>query len=491
MTPLLITLPVILVLIGVAQYKFSAQEISSSMHSKAEVLTGFLQKVAVTFLANYDTSSLERFVENSANDKDLVFTVFYDGKGKAITKTMTEPADTTGLIIFEREIISAQKEVMGKVKVGFRQDAIKTVMRRNLMLTGGGMLLCLLLVGFVVFSTTSKVSVLLSAAVEQLSRTGSKLGQTAQGISQSSGGLAASSHEQEVSVAKSMAALAQLEAMIARTATNARRSSEVAGASRDSAGQGKEVVDTMLKAIQTITHSHTQLSAQVKANNEQLREISTIISRINDRTRVINDIVFQTKLLSFNASVEAARAGEHGKGFAVVAEEVGKLAAMSGKAAKEIAMMLASSVQKVGTITSESERQLNTVLDQVHGRLNEGSSAANRCHEVFKVIANKVKSSHEMADEIAKANADQTSGVREIQEAMRGLKAAMERNAEISNQQSGMALNLTAESSVLHRIMADLSLIIFGSQDSEPMMTTDSPSATPPNESSDTGQIAA
>jgi len=40
----------------------------------------------------------------------------------------------------------------------------------------------------------------------------------------------------------------------------------------------------------------------------------------------MNDIVFQTKLLSFNASVEAARAGIHGKGFAVVADEVGNLA---------------------------------------------------------------------------------------------------------------------------------------------------------------------
>lgn len=488
---MLVSLPLILALTGFAQYKYSAQEISNSMHSKAEVLAGFLQKVAATFLANYDTSSLERFVENSANDKDLVFTVFYDGKGKPITKTMTEPEDTSGLVVYERGITNSQNETIGKVKVGFRQDAINSVMRRNLLLTGGGMLLCLLLVGFVVFSTTSKVSVLLSGAVEQLSRTGSKLGQAAHGISQSSGGLAASSHEQEVSVAKSMAALSQLEAMIARTATNARRSSEVAGASRDSAGQGKDVVDSMLKAIQAITHSHTQLSAQVKANNEQLREISTIISRINERTRVINDIVFQTKLLSFNASVEAARAGEHGKGFAVVAEEVGKLAAMSGKAAKEISTMLASSVQKVGTITSESERQLNTVLDQVHGRLNEGSSAANRCHEVFNLIATKVKSSYEMADDIAKANADQTSGVREIQEAMRELKAAMERNAEISNQQSGMALNLTAESSVLHRIMADLSVIIFGSGDLESVARTEPSAATPPKESSGPGQFAA
>ncbi|MBC7659266.1 MAG: hypothetical protein H7249_06115 [Chitinophagaceae bacterium] len=48
----------------------------------------------------------------------------------------------------------------------------------------------------------------------------------------------------------------------------------------------------------------------------------SVINEIVDKTRVINAIVFQTQLLSFDASVEAARAGERGKGFAVVAEKV-------------------------------------------------------------------------------------------------------------------------------------------------------------------------
>src|SRR5262249_4345368 len=158
------------------------------------------------------------------------------------------------------------------------------------------------------------------------------LGQTAGNIAQSSRGLASSAHEQEVSVAKSMSALAQLESMIEKTAGNAKRSSEVAGVSQDTVGKGKEVVDAIRASIHAINMSHAQLNGQIQANNEQLREISSIISQIGERTKVINDIVFQTKLLSFNASVEAARAGEHGKGFAVVADEVGKLATMSGKA---------------------------------------------------------------------------------------------------------------------------------------------------------------
>jgi methyl-accepting chemotaxis protein len=77
---------------------------------------------------------------------------------------------------------------------------------------------------------------------------------------------------------------------------------------------------------------------QINYSNEQMSEIVKVIQEIETKTKVINDIVFQTKLLSFNASVEAARAGEQGKGFAVVAEEVGNLAQMSGNAAKEISI---------------------------------------------------------------------------------------------------------------------------------------------------------
>jgi methyl-accepting chemotaxis protein len=85
-------------------------------------------------------------------------------------------------------------------------------------------------------------------------------------------------------------------------------------------------------------------------SNDEISSIVKVIAEIGDKTKVINDIVFQTKLLSFNASVEAARAGEQGKGFAVVAEEVGNLATMSGKAAEEISSMLGDSMGKVELI---------------------------------------------------------------------------------------------------------------------------------------------
>ena len=75
-------------------------------------------------------------------------------------------------------------------------------------------------------------------------------------------------------------------------------------------------------------------------------EINESTSAINEAITIIDQIAFQTNILSLNAAVEAATAGEAGKGFAVVAQEVRNLANRSAEAAKEIKNLVEVANQK-------------------------------------------------------------------------------------------------------------------------------------------------
>ena len=101
-----------------------------------------------------------------------------------------------------------------------------------------------------------------------------------------------------------------------------------------------------------------------------LEEISTSSENISTITKAIEDIAFQTNILSLNAAVEAAHAGNHGKGFAIVAGEVKHLAEKSSEAARKTNMLVGNSIEKSkdGTLIGEEMQQ---TLSNIVSGINE------------------------------------------------------------------------------------------------------------------------
>lgn len=284
------------------------------------------------------------------------------------------------------------------------------------------------------------VSRAIDNVIANLNDNSSQVTSAAQQIAASSEQLSQAATEQASSLEETSSSIEEMSSMVQKNSENAHKSSDISNTSHSSATRGKTVVQDMIKAIEGINES-----------NHQIAEIVRVISEIGNKTKVINDIVFQTKLLSFNASVEAARAGEHGKGFAVVAEEVGNLAQMSGNAAKEIATMLEGSIQKVNAIVSETKVKVET-----------GTKVAYQCGEVLDEIVGNVSTVNVMVSEISTACQEQSQGVQEITKAINQLDQVTQENAATSEEAASAAEELAAQAESLRGVVRVLTETIKG-----------------------------
>jgi len=270
--------------------------------------------------------------------------------------------------------------------------------------------------------------------------------------------------QQASAIQETSATLDEITAMANKSVDNAKSSREATENSHKMSQDGKESVEEVRTAIEDINKMNGIIAEEMKNSNDKISEIVTVIKEISNKTQVINDIVFQTKLLSFNASVEAARAGEHGKGFAVVAEEVGNLAQMSGNASNEIETLLSDSINKVQSIVDETQKKVNALISDAKLKTENGVSIANKCDSILDEIVENAKGVNQMMGEISSASQEQAEGVNNISQAMNELDEVTHLNAGVANETSQHALSLENEAKKLENIVGRLESFIFGSE---------------------------
>lgn len=288
-----------------------------------------------------------------------------------------------------------------------------------------------LVTGLVISTTTSNelksISMDLIGNANEVSGTVSDLAASSEAIS-------SAASDQASAIQETAASIEEIRAMVQRNAESSEQSALVSSQSRDEASVGKNSVNDMISAMRDIDNSNQKIQKEVQSGNQRIADIVKIIQEIESKTKVINEIVFQTKLLSFNASVEAARAGEHGKGFAVVAEEVGNLANMSGTAATEISTLLSKSTAKVNEIVQETTSSVQTLMKEARNKVERGSQVAEVCGQVLEKIVANADHLSQMVESISAASKEQSAGVDEIARAIRQLDIATQTNvAETQN----------------------------------------------------------
>ena len=304
-------------------------------------------------------------------------------------------------------------------------------------------------------NTLMKISSALNEAGSQVSAGSTQIASTAQELSQST-------TEQSASLQETAASIEEMNSMVQKSAENAKLTNDYAANSKTSAVSGQKMVQDMIESVEEIDRSNQDIMQAIEESNRKMEEISQVIGEIGTKTKVINDIVFQTKLLSFNASVEAARAGEQGKGFAVVAEEVGNLAEMSGKAAREISDMLDGSISKVDEMIKATKEKVDRLMHESKVKVENGTQIARKCGEVLDTIVTNVEDVNKLSSEIASASDEQAKGIQEISKATGMLETVTHQNSTASEESARAAENLSQQAYALNKIVEELVVTIHG-----------------------------
>jgi len=423
---------------------------------------------------NEDLSALKSFAldEEVISQVDALLPVVkeYEEQADKIVKAalMGQRAQAEAYLPDLRKHFSALEVKLAKLSESIEAGEKETQLRADHAVELADTLQILLMVigvavgSLVAYFTVRELIRAIREVMENLALQADNVSGTATDLETASQSLSSATTEQAAALQETASAIEEMNAMVKKSAENASKSSEVAGASQEVAGKGKRTVEEMLTSINEISVSNGEIMRAVEHSNGQIAEIVKVITEIGNKTKVINDIVFQTKLLSFNASVEAARAGEHGKGFAVVAEEVGNLAQMSGNAAKEISDMLSGSIQKVERIVTETKEQVGRLVAQGKSKVDSGSVVAKECAEILDEMVKNVGEVAEMISEISTAATEQAQGVSEITKAMNQLDQTTHENAATSQQAASSAEQLSGQANKLLGVVDLLKLIVDG-----------------------------
>jgi methyl-accepting chemotaxis protein len=285
----------------------------------------------------------------------------------------------------------------------------------------------------------------LQALTDQMQSISKSLATESMHIAAGSQKLSESVDQQSTAVQETSATLDEIHSMVQKNSSNAFSCQEQSRTSRSSVDRGQTIVRDMLAAMDKIAGSNQTIVNHLGRSGQEMRDVTRLIEDIGAKTLVIHDIVFQTRLLSFNASVEAARAGDHGRGFAVVAEEIGALAKMSGAAAKEISGILSRSLKNVEDLINRSLGDAQKAMEESSTLIKEGETQARQCTAAFDEILSQVESLDQFIGHIVQASQEQTKGVGEISKAMNEINSAASQNSTVAHEAAATALRLKTE----------------------------------------------
>ncbi|MDR1532385.1 MAG: methyl-accepting chemotaxis protein [Clostridiales bacterium] len=251
--------------------------------------------------------------------------------------------------------------------------------------------------------------------VAEISATSEVVADGARKISDASMAVANGSVEQASSIDLLSNAFNSISEKTLKNAEIAREAVALSATSKENAIKGEADMNAMLVSMDRI--------------NESSQKISMII-------KVIDDIAFQTNLLSLNASVEAARAGVHGKGFGVVADEVRSLATKCKEAASEISEFIKESVSRV----------------------DEGTNAAAATSQTLSAVVSYAAEVSGIIEDIVQSSKEQSESVQQVMSLISRISTVVQSNTALSEETGASTEELASQAEILRNLASNFKL---------------------------------
>ena len=255
----------------------------------------------------------------------------------------------------------------------------------------------------------------ISQLMAMIENAGAELHSNTQTLTKSSKNLSQASSNQAASLEETAAAIEEITSNIQSSSKNVREMSILSDELNTSADVGSSLANKTSLAME---------------------EINDKVIAIREAIQIIDQIAFQTNILSLNAAVEAATAGEAGKGFSVVAQEVRNLAARSAEAANVI----------------------KSLVEDASVKSNDGKVIANEMITGYEGLNQKVIQTKQMIEEVSHASKEQEDGMLQINDSVNSLDKVTQENASTSAQIDTLSAQVSNLSTRLIHITAKANL---------------------------------